>query len=346
MVQAICVEMEQRKDYLSGETIETIYFGGGTPSLLSIEEVDQLFSGISKNFVLENDMEITLEANPDDLSPEYLKQLNQLGVNRLSIGIQSFDDKVLKFLNRRHSAKQAIKSVEDAQNAGFNNISIDLIYAIPDSPAEAWQKSLEQAFNLDIQHFSAYILTLEIKTLLAQIIRTNNIEEITDDECYQQFEMLNEAAQKNNFIQYEISNFGKEGFFSKHNSSYWKNIKYLGVGPSAHSFDLDTRQWNFSNNKEYLDKVNSKEKYFSTEILEISEKYNDYILTGLRTMWGISDEYIRTNFGEQYGQKLIKEIRKNQKSGYVEEYGQNYRITAKAKFITDAIIEGFMIIDD
>ena len=346
MVHAICTELEQRKDYLSGETIETIYFGGGTPSLLTIEEIDKLLSGIYKHFSIENNMEITLEANPDDLNLEYLTQLNQLGVNRLSIGTQSFNDEFLKFLNRRHSADQAVKSVKDAQKAGFNNISIDLIYAIPDSPTETWQKSLEQAFQLNIQHLSAYILTLEIKTLLTQIVRVNNIEEIADEECYKQFEMLTEVAQNNDFIHYEISNFGKEGYFSRHNSSYWKNIKYLGVGPSAHSFDLATRQWNVKNNKVYMDKVKNGEKYFSTEILEISEKYNDYILTGLRTIWGVNDEYIRKNFGEEYERQFIQVVRKNEESGYMEKFEQNYRITKKAKFITDAIIEGFMIIED
>ncbi|MBN1182148.1 MAG: radical SAM family heme chaperone HemW [Bacteroidales bacterium] len=345
MVQAICMELEQRKDYLSGETIETIYFGGGTPSLLTIDEVDKLLSDITKHFTLVSDIEITLEANPDDLNLEYLKQLKKLGINRLSIGTQSFDDTELKFLNRRHSAIQAIKSIEDSQKAGFDNISIDLIYAIPESPVEKWQKSLEQALQLSIQHLSAYLLTLEIKSVLSQIIRANNIEEIADDECYKQFEMLTEAAERSGFIHYEISNFGREGYFSKHNTSYWKNIKYLGVGPSAHSYDLQSRQWNYSDNKEYMKKVKKGDKYYSTEILDIPEKYNDYILTGLRTMWGVDREYIKKNFGEEIEQQFMEEVKKNEDEGYIEKFRQNYRIAKKAKFITDAIVEGFMIID-
>lgn len=346
MLQSIGMELMQRKDYLDGESVKTIYFGGGTPSMLSKKEIALLLEGIYNNYNIQHEPEVTIEANPDDLTKEYLKLIKELEVNRLNIGVQSFHDDELKVLNRRHTSVQAIKSIENAKKAGFKNISIDLIYAIPNSNAEKWQRTLDQSFVLGIQHISAYLLTIEVKSLLAQLIRADKLIEIEEDECLRQFQLLVDKTIENGFIQYEISNFGKKGYFSIHNSNYWKDVKYIGIGPSAHSYDQNSRQWNVSNNKEYIEKIKKGNQHYHSETLDEQDKYNDYILTGLRTMWGVNLGTIEQRFGEAYKNKFLKEAEREIENRVLEVENSTYRISYKAKFITDAIIEGFISVED
>ncbi len=286
LVEAIARELELQKTYVSGEAINTIYFGGGTPSLLSEEELALLFETIHKNFSVNAAAEVTLEANPDDLSLSRLKQLRDLGVNRLSIGIQSFDDKVLQFLNRAHNSQSAVVCVEEARSAGFQNISIDLIYAIPGQGDAAWKENIAQAIRLSPEHISSYSLTIEDKTVFGRWASTGKLKATEDDIAATQLETLVTLLEGVGFEQYEVSNFARPGFESKHNSSYWKQERYLGVGPSAHSYNESSRQYNISNNAAYVRSMQQNIIPFTLESLTREDKINDFLLTTLRTQWG------------------------------------------------------------
>lgn len=286
LVEAIARELLLQKDYVSGERINTIYFGGGTPSLLTSEELDLLFNTIHKNFSVSDAAEITLEANPDDLSLLRLTQLRRQGVNRLSIGIQSFDDKVLQFLNRAHNSQSATACVEEARDAGFQNISIDLIYAIPGQDDDAWKQNIAQAIRLSPEHISSYSLTIEDKTVFGRWAATGKLKVTEDDVAATQLETLVTLLESGGFTQYEVSNFAQPGFESKHNSSYWKQERYLGVGPSAHSYNERSRQYNISNNAAYVRSMQQNIIPFTLESLTREDKINDYLLTSLRTQWG------------------------------------------------------------
>ena len=337
MVNAICREIKLRKTYLNSEIIETIYFGGGTPSLLNSSQLNRLLNVIKEEFEIAADAEITLEANPDDLQKETLQMLKEEGVNRLSIGIQSFREADLVLMNRAHNSKQAMQSVKDAKDAGFTNITIDLIYGLPNLSTDDWKKNLEIAMNLNVDHLSCYSLTVEPKTALAKMISQHKVSDIDDAQSALHFEMLMDTAVKNNYEHYEISNFARNKNYSKHNTSYWQRKKYLGVGPSAHSFDGESRQWNIYNNAVYIRSLAKDEIPFEREELSKRDKFNEYILTSLRTQWGINIELIRSEFGEEVAEKLIVKLNEQLKEAMMTVENKNYILTRKGKFFADKI---------
>ncbi len=286
MVQAIVREIELQKNYLQGQEVNTIYFGGGTPSLLSEDELELLLNALHHNFSIARNPEITLEANPDDLSPASLKNMAAAGINRLSIGIQSFHEPHLKRMNRAHDATEAANCVQLAQNAGFHNISIDLIYGVPAPGHSIWLEDLQKAFSLQVQHISSYALTIEPKTAFGKWAATGKFTGSTDDFVAEQFEILLEQMQAHDFEQYEISNFCRPGFYSRHNSNYWRGVPYLGLGPSAHSFSGTSRQHNIANNAIYMHELAESKIPFELDELTPEDQINEYILTSLRTKWG------------------------------------------------------------
>jgi oxygen-independent coproporphyrinogen-3 oxidase len=307
-LKAIKKEISFQKDYLDSKSISTVYFGGGTPSILSHDEIVELFDDLSKHFSIKKDAEITLEANPDDLSKQKLKELARTPINRLSIGIQSFRDEDLKFLNRIHSSSDAIESVRNAKELGFENITIDLIYGIQTLSNNQWKENLETAISLNVPHISCYSLTVEPKTALHSFIKKGKISEVDSLKSAEQFEILMDEMKVNNYIQYEISNFCKEGFYSKHNSNYWKAEQYLGLGPSAHSYNGRSRQWNVKSNSGYIASLEKNILPFELEFLTEVQKFNEYILVSLRTMWGLDLNFVRNSFSEIVCSHLEREI--------------------------------------
>ena len=306
---ALKKEIELQKDYLSNETISTIYFGGGTPSLLSETELMSVFEMLHRVFVIAPTAEITLEANPDDITKEKINELKHTPVNRLSMGIQSFFDEDLKLMNRAHTSKEAETAVKLSQDKGFENITIDLIYGIPTLTNQNWKHNLNTTFDLEVKHISAYCLTVEPKTALAHQIKTGKISNVDEQQSSEHFEMMLEEMNKHAFTQYEISNFCKPGFHSKHNSSYWLKENYLGLGPSAHSFNGTSRQWNISNNPLYIQALLKGEMNFEKEELTSNQRYNEYVLTSLRTMWGSDLGYVESQFGIPYLTHCMAEAR-------------------------------------
>ena len=304
--EMLCEELQHQKNYLQGEKVESIYIGGGSPSVLSPEEITKIIKKVYQLHKVEENAEITLEANPDDLTYEYLDNLFKTPVNRLSVGIQSFSDDDLRLMNRRHTAKQAIETIKYAQKIGFKNISIDLIYGLPDMSTEKWKKHLNQAFELNVQHISSYHLTYEPRTVFAKMLKMNKIQPIEEDSSYEQFLLLRKMAKEAGFIHYEISNFAKPNFLAIHNTNYWKQVKYLGIGPSAHSYDGENRQWNISHIPDYMKSMRKGKIPCETEILSKYDKYNDYIMTSLRTIWGIDLNYINEKFGKELLNKCLK----------------------------------------
>ena len=306
---ALKKEIELQKDYLGKETISTIYFGGGTPSLLSEAELMSVFEMLHREFVIAPTAEITLEANPDDITKEKINELKHTPVNRLSMGIQSFFDEDLKLMNRANTSKEAETAVKLSQDKGFENITIDLIYGIPTLSNQNWKHNLNTTFDLDVKHISAYCLTVEPKTALAHQIKTGKISNVDEQQSSEHFEMMLEEMNTHGFTQYEISNFCKPGFHSKHNSSYWLKENYLGLGPSAHSFNGTSRQWNISNNPLYIQALLKGEMNFEKEELTSNQRYNEYVLTSLRTMWGSDLGYIEKVFGIPYLTHCMAEAR-------------------------------------
>jgi oxygen-independent coproporphyrinogen-3 oxidase len=292
LVAAICKELELRRDEAEGE-ISSIYFGGGTPSLLDEGELLQIFETIYKNFRVEKEIEITLEANPDDLKMDYLKMLKQTPVNRLSIGIQSFRDTDLQFMNRAHNSSEAIQSAKDAASAGFNNLTIDLIYGVPGMTIQDWTENVKTALSLPVQHLSAYCLTVEEGTALSYKISKGLVDAMNDEEAEQHFRILLQMTREAGMPWYEVSNFAKEGYEARHNSSYWSGRSYIGIGPSAHSFHDNVRSWNISNNQAYIRALNERISFRETEILTPAQRINEKILTGLRTRKGLTLTDIR-----------------------------------------------------
>lgn len=293
MIDALCKELELRS-VDTKEIIQTIYFGGGTPSLLSTASLGKILNTIYKNYILNPELELSLEANPDDITVENVLSWEKYGINRLSIGIQSFDSQDLIWMNRAHSAEESIHAVKIAQDNGISNISIDLIYGLPNMDENRWKKQIQIANSLDVKHISAYCLTIEEKTKLNQLVKSKSIVPANNDMQARHFEILQEELKKVGFIQYEISNFGKENFFSKHNSSYWKGEVYLGIGPSAHSFDGYTRSWNIANNALYIAGIDTNKRNVTSELLSAKDNFNEYLLIGLRTIWGVSLSKLNT----------------------------------------------------
>jgi len=343
-ISALLKEMEIRKDFLENEKIQTIYFGGGTPSLLSPPQLEILINGLHKYFSVDNNIEFTLEANPDDLNRNYLTDILSLGVNRLSIGIQSFHDKDLKLMKRRHNVHQAKQSVLTAQETGFKNISIDLMYGLPDLKITEWEENINGALDLNIQHISAYHLTIEPNTLFKKWWQQNKITLPDDDESLNQFNLLKELTQKNGFLHYEISNFAKDGFLSLHNTNYWMGKKYLGLGPSAHSYNLSSRQWNISNLQVYLSEISKGILPNEIENLSLNEKYNDYILVSMRTMWGADIQKIENEFGASYKHHFLNKQKKYFEKGLLKKSGNRFILSDKALFISDQIISELFIV--
>ena len=339
LLQCLIRELEHKADYVEGEVIETIYFGGGTPSVLGTDEINLLISTIRSCFKVKIEPEITFEANPDDLNGEYLEQLyKNTVINRLSIGIQSFIDRDLKLLNRRHDSEKAINSVLDAFRTGFSNLSIDLIYAIPGMSLNEWIFNLKTAFSLNVHHLSAYHLTYEPNTSLYQKLQGKKIFQATEDQSIEQYKKLLELAEMADYEQYEISNFSLRGYISQHNSNYWKGKKYIGVGPSAHSYNLRSRQWNISDNVEYINRIKENRTYFEVEHLSKKTRFNEKIMTGLRTNQGINLKEIKVQFGIRYHESLLKIAEQFFKNGDLYLRNNHLLLTKKGMFIADYII--------
>ncbi|KAB1156807.1 radical SAM family heme chaperone HemW [Flavobacterium luteum] len=354
MVLAIAKELQMRKNELENETIETIYFGGGTPSILPISEIRFLIDEVYKNYKVVKNPEITIEANPDDLSNERIIGLSKTKINRLSIGIQSFFEDDLKMMNRAHNSKEAKKCLEVATQY-FDNISLDLIYGIPDSSQngeqaqqmsnEKWIQNIQTALSFGIPHISSYALTVEPKTALNKLIQTGKIAKPKDEVAQEHFAILVEMLETNGFIQYELSNFGKEAFFSKNNSAYWLGKKYIGIGPSAHSYDRFSRSWNVSNNSLYLKAIQENRLPNEIEILSITDRYNEYVMIGLRTIWGVSLHKIENEFGKEYLNYLNKQVQKFINDDLVCIENNILKTTKKGKFLTDGIASDLFFIN-
>jgi len=344
MIAALVKEIEIRKVELGNTTIETIYFGGGTPSVLSTKEIETLIAAVYKNFRVVENPEITLEANPDDLSEEKIIELSNSSINRLSIGIQSFFEKDLKLMNRAHNSKEAKKCLEFATQY-FANISVDLIYGIPDCTNQEWRENIQTALSFGVPHISSYALTVEPKTPLASFIKKGIIKNVDDEKAQEQFHILIEELEKASFIHYETSNFGTEGFFSQNNSSYWLGKSYLGIGPSAHSFDGSQRSWNVRNNSKYINAIAESRLPIERETLSKTDRYNEYIMTGLRTIWGVSFDKIRNEFGDKYIEYLENHSKKHLQKDLLYLENQVLKTTKEGKFLSDGIASDLFIVN-
>jgi oxygen-independent coproporphyrinogen-3 oxidase len=343
-VRAVCEEISLRERYLGGDTIKTIYFGGGTPSLFNKSDFEKIFQTINSTFKVESDAEITLEANPDDLSDEYLNDLKCLSFNRISIGIQSFNDKELEFLNRRHSADKAKEAVRRCQKLGFDNISIDLMYGLPDQTIDSWISNLEKAIDLNIQHISAYHLIYEEDTMLYKLLQQNKIRPVNEDLSVEMFSIMIDKLSAAGFIHYEISNFAKDACTSKHNSSYWLGEKYLGLGAAAHSYNGDERAWNIASIGGYIQGIGNENPNIEIEHSDVYTRYNEYIMTGLRTMWGVDLEKLEHAFGKDLLDYCLRNVSKYIDMQLVVETDNILKLTKKGIFVSDDIMSELMYV--
>ena len=344
-VHALVRELEMRKDYVGEEEIETIYLGGGTPSQLSQEELEEIFAYIYKVYKVTPDAEITLEANPDDLTPEYVSMLRTLPVNRISMGIQTFQEETLKLLHRRHTAQQAIEAFRRCREAGFQNISIDLMYGLPGETLETWEQDLQQAVDLRPEHISAYHLIYEEGTTLWNLREQNKVEEAEEELSLTLFKTLIERLTKAGYQHYEISNFCLPGLHSRHNSSYWTGKKYLGCGPSAHSFDGISRQWNVSSLEKYLEGIRSNQLDFELEDLDLYTRYNDFVITSIRTCWGMPLAQLRTTYGETLYNYCLRMAKPHIEQGVLEIKEDTLKLTPQGIFISDGIMSDLLWIE-
>ncbi|MDM1547088.1 radical SAM family heme chaperone HemW [Empedobacter falsenii] len=344
LIQAINKELEIRKNEIS-TPLETIYFGGGTPSILSETELESIFETIYKNYSTKNLKEITLEANPDDLNNEKLNFLKSTPINRFSIGVQSFFEEDLKLMNRAHNAQEAETSIKLAQDFGFENITIDLIYGSTTTTNEMWKQNLQKAIELNVPHISSYALTVEEKTILDHQIKKGITKSVDEDRQNEQFQLLVDTLTSNDFIQYEISNFGKEDYFSLHNSNYWKGIHYLGIGPSAHSYNGKTRAWNIANNLKYIQTINENKLPQEIEVLNEVEQFNEMIMIGLRTIYGIDLNRINSEFSQPLVNSFYQELNQLINENLVEKKENKIILKPKAKFFADGIASRLFYID-
>ncbi|WP_018476266.1 radical SAM family heme chaperone HemW [Pontibacter roseus] len=336
-IQAIARELALRQDYLQGQPVHTIYFGGGTPSLLTQSELQLLLQTIKGLFIVSEDAEITLEANPDDLSPEKLLELKAAGINRLSIGLQSFHEPHLRLMNRAHSATESLQCVKDAQAAGFDNITVDLIYGIPAPDHSIWLQDLQTLFSLNVQHVSCYGLTIEPDTAFGRWSKKGSFKPSEDEFTAEQFEILLEQMKQHGFVQYEVSNFSQPGYESRHNSNYWRGVHYLGVGPSAHSFNGHSRQYNVSHNRKYTEAIGQDVVPFELEELTLADQANDYLLTTLRTIWGCDLGILRDRYSYDVQATHSAYLQELQQKGLATLQDDVLYLTDKGKLLADQI---------
>ena len=343
VLDAIEKEIKQ-KGQTTNEAISTIYFGGGTPSILDVNEINSIIKRIYKEFNVEAELEITIEANPDDLNKEKIINLSLTEINRLSIGVQSFIDKELRIMNRAHDSKKALNSIEISKKY-FNNISIDLMYGVPESTLESWTYNLDTVSQFDINHISSYALTLEPKTALESFVRKLVVEMPEEELVYDQYNLINKKLEPLGFINYEVCSFAKENFFSKNNSAYWLRKKYIGIGPSAHSFDGKSRSWNISNNKKYIDQIKKGKSFYKKEKLSKVDQYNEYVMTGFRTIWGVSANFIENNFNSKFKNYFTDRIQKHidQKNIIVKD--DIYTTTNEGRFLADGISSDLFLVN-
>lgn len=345
-IGALCHELEMRSHYLKGETVETIYFGGGTPSQLSHEDFARIFKAIEQTVGMEHCQEITLEANPDDLTPAYLQSLTALPFNRISMGIQTFDDATLHLLKRRHNATQALDAVANCRQAGFTNISIDLIYGLPGETLERWQYDLQQAINLHPAHISAYHLIYEEGTPIYQMLANHQLYEVDEENSVAYFSLLMDQLKAAGYKHYEISNFCQPGKYSRHNTAYWKGVSYLGCGPSAHSFDGITREWNVASIDSYIHGIETGERVFEQEHRDTTTQYNEFIITSIRTVWGVSLQRLTNDFGTKLAQYCLEMASEHLKDGLLEEREGALCLTRKGIFVSDGIMSDLLWVDN
>ncbi|WP_445431704.1 radical SAM family heme chaperone HemW [Chryseobacterium indoltheticum] len=345
MLDAMKKEIFLRKDELQNKNLQSLYFGGGTPSVLSADEIKSLIDEVLKHFSFNNDIEITLEANPDDLNSQFLKGLASSPVNRLSIGTQSFFDEDLKLMNRAHNASEAEGSIKRAQDFGFENLSVDLIYGSPTSNLEIWKENLSKTIALEVPHISSYALTVEPKTALENWISKGKVSNPKEEEQNREFYYMIDFLKDHGFNHYEVSNFAKEGFYSRHNSAYWKYQEYLGIGPSAHSYNgNDVRSWNVANNQQYIKKLNSNILAKETEILSQQDQFNEMIMIGLRTIWGVDLISLNQKFLPNILDKFNKEIQHKIGEGILKIEDKHLKIPEKHWFMADGIASDLFII--
>ena len=341
-IHALCQELEMRKNYLGGEEIETIYLGGGTPSQLTEEELNEIFTSLYNIYKVKEDAEITLEANPDDLTPEYVSMLRRLPINRISMGIQTFQEETLKLLHRRHTARQAIEAFQRCREAGFRNISIDLMYGLPGETLDTWKQDLQQAINLHPEHISAYHLIYEEGTELWKLKEQHQVEEADEDLSVTLFSTLINELTNAGYQHYEISNFCLPGLHSRHNSSYWTGKKYLGCGPSAHSFNGISRQWNVASLSKYIEGIISGKPDFEIEDLNLYTRYNDFVITSIRTCWGMSLSRLRTEYGEELYNYCFRTAKPHIDEGVLEIREGVLKLTQRGIFISDGIMSDLL----
>ncbi|MFT7283722.1 MAG: putative oxygen-independent coproporphyrinogen III oxidase [Nonlabens sp.] len=343
IIDAICDELRFRKSEFKNTTVQTLYFGGGTPSVLEVDEVERIIQTVFDHYLVSSNPEITLEANPDDLTEERLILFSKTRINRLSIGVQSFFEEDLKLMNRAHNAKEAHQCIEQAVNY-FPNISIDLIYGIPGMSKDRWRENLYKAIQLNVPHISSYALTVEDNTVLKSLIEKGMVPKVEDEVAQQHFQILLDVMELHSFENYEFSNFGKEGFFSQNNTAYWTGKSYIGIGPSAHSFDGKRRGWNINNNVKYMKAIQSGELPMEIEVLTLVDQYNEYVMTGLRTIYGVSLDKIETNYGGNFKDYLLLQSEVYLKEHLLYLDGDTLLVTRKGKFLSDGIAsELFMV---
>lgn len=335
MIDTICQEIDLRADELNKESIKSIYFGGGTPSLLTEQELKDILTQIKRLFNIEENAEITLEANPDDIYHQQLKIWKDAGINRLSIGVQSFKAEDLSWMNRAHSVEEAENAVRLAQAAGFQNITVDLIYGLPNLSLEEWKDHIQRVLNMNVNHLSAYCLTVEEKTVLNKLVKEKKIIPANEDQQSDQFELLVSMTELAGFEQYEISNFAKNQHYAVHNTNYWTGQMYLGVGPSAHSFDGESRRWNVSNNRKYMESMGKDSSWFSDEKLSVNERWNELLLTGLRTNFGVSIDQLKkiNSISPAIDAKIAEFVA----YGWMEKSSSLLRLTKEGKLKADYI---------
>ena len=341
-VHALCQELDMRKNYLEGEDIETIYLGGGTPSQLSQKELEEIFSTLYNIYKVKDNAEITLEANPDDLTPEYVHMLRTLPINRISMGIQTFQEETLKLLHRRHTARQAIEAFQRCREADFQNISIDLMYGLPGETLDTWKENLQQAIALRPEHISAYHLIYEEGTALWKLREQHQVEEADEDLSVTLFRTLIEELTHAGYEHYEISNFCLPGLHSRHNSSYWTGKKYLGCGPSAHSFNGTSRQWNVASLDKYIHAIQQGKLDYEIEELDIYTRYNDFVITAIRTHWGMSLSQLRSTYGEDLYRYCLRMAKPHLAQGVLEMKEDTLKLTKEGIFISDGIMSDLL----